>query len=928
MGWFKKIFRKIKRGIDKVVDTVTNVGKKIGSFVGDAFGFVSDPMSAPEIGDPSAFAEGIKATKSGTNVSIPVVYGQRRVGGTVIYAETGGDNNKYLYVCYAICEGPIHEIQNVYIDDRAVEGHDPRVIRTVKGGHPFNVRNIQPRNAIQGRNITGLFKDVLQYELHRGDGQGTVSGLAGTPNPDGDRNNSYNAPNWGTKQRVGNFLAYGFFKFTYKGGNDSPWKGGIPAVSFDILGREILDIRSTAVYTPGAADLTNDYVEDDNPLTDSGTNAIGDPDSAGGKQPPPSSAPASNFALEQEEGDLCAGLNPANALMDYLLNPRYGCGLPKESIDPESFRIAAEKFNQNVAYSSTQTGKAMTCNAVIQTERPLIENVKILLNGCRGILPYVNGRYKLVVDDGGNATDITSSTVTVAFDVDANEFVGPVSLTGETKSTKYNKVLLNYVEPAQNFTTQQVVHTVEADRTADGVDMVGEFSFPTLTNVGIARELARTIYDKSRSQRTISFETTQELMDTSPGDIIRVTDEVIGLTNVTFRIVSMTITTEMRVKIEAVEHDASLYPFVVGDQIENPPRVFLPSDPAPKPRQTPVGPVEETRIFPGGGGGNPPPGGTPPPPRQPPPAPRLQVSEFAIPNNGLGALSWMNPIPLTLSDWNARKAANAFNFRYSLPLYIESYYSNTRVAAHDARINKHLFDKFCPLIHQRYDTDGVGGHPYNFEVDTASGVSSMFDLSGGTVYTYQPGSAAQFLKGATMRSQKLSFRMALPLMAFDFVRVKYFDANGANIGEQKIDLVTTNDIGQFIPRQPFNYGYLNYLMDSNKQPGSSLPGDWNVGGIPLEIHAAPNIFVQVRVVKGNKEYEVVGDFTSVTETNYTDNPGNRTYVINGVSTVLPNGLETFINFIVREWVTNPNNPARGTFNAGAPQIKPTVKLGG
>ena len=288
----------------------------------------------------------------------------------------------------------------------------------------------------------------------------------------------------------------------------------------------------------------------------------------------------------------------------------------------------------------------------------------------------------------------------------------------------------------------------------------------------------------------------------------------------------------------------------------------------------------------------------------------------------------MRPIPLTLSDWNARKAANSFNFRYLLPLYIENYYSNTRFAAHDGAINKHLFDKFCPLIHKRYDTAGVGGHPYNFENDTNSGVSSLFDISGGTVYDFQPGSSASFLKNGTLRSQKLFMRMALPTMAFDRVQVKYFDGNGANIGTQDIELVGTNDIGQFTPRQPFSYGYLNFLMDSNQQPGSSLPGDWNVGGIPLEIHAAPNVFVQVRVIKGTQEYEVVGDFTSITETNYTDNPGNRTYVINGVSTVLPNGIDTFINFVVREWITNPNNPARGTFNIGTSGSKPTVNLGG
>ena len=59
--------------------------------------------------------------------------------------------------------------------------------------------------------------------------------------------------------------------------------------------------------------------------------------------------------------------NPANCILDYLMNPRYGAGIPKEQINASSFWIAAVKYDQTVTYNNTYTGKALTCNAVIDT---------------------------------------------------------------------------------------------------------------------------------------------------------------------------------------------------------------------------------------------------------------------------------------------------------------------------------------------------------------------------------------------------------------------------------------------------------------------------------------------------------------------------------------------------------------------------------
>ena len=110
--------------------------------------------------------------------------------------------------------------------------------------------------------------------------------------------------------------------------------------------------------------------------------------------------------------------NPVLCLYDYLTNERYGVGLPISEIDGESFYIAHNKLDQRVTYYTGATGKVMTTNAVINTGSKLLDNTKELLSGCRGIMPYIQGRYKLKIEDAGNDFDIVSSVTNVKFDVD------------------------------------------------------------------------------------------------------------------------------------------------------------------------------------------------------------------------------------------------------------------------------------------------------------------------------------------------------------------------------------------------------------------------------------------------------------------------------------------------------------------------------
>ena len=45
------------------------------------------------------------------------------------------------------------------------------------------------------------------------------------------------------------------------------------------------------------------------------------------------------------------------------------------------------------------------CNAVLDTSKKIIDNVReYILRGCRGYLPYTQGKYKLIIETTGSAS--------------------------------------------------------------------------------------------------------------------------------------------------------------------------------------------------------------------------------------------------------------------------------------------------------------------------------------------------------------------------------------------------------------------------------------------------------------------------------------------------------------------------------------------
>ena len=60
-------------------------------------------------------ARGILVNKKSANGAIPIVYGTRKVGGNIVFLETSGSDNQYLYMALVLSEGEINDITSIEV---------------------------------------------------------------------------------------------------------------------------------------------------------------------------------------------------------------------------------------------------------------------------------------------------------------------------------------------------------------------------------------------------------------------------------------------------------------------------------------------------------------------------------------------------------------------------------------------------------------------------------------------------------------------------------------------------------------------------------------------------------------------------------------------------------------------------------------------
>ena len=273
--------------------------------------------------------------------------------------------------------------------------------------------------------------------------------------------------------------------------------------------------------------------------------------------------------------------NPAWCLLDYLTDTRYGKGLSTNEIDLQSFYDASLVCETQVTpYSGGSDINIFDCNTAIDTSRPIIDNVREFLKGCRGYLPYNAGKYNLVIETTGTA----SITLT------EDNIIGGYSLSTPTKNDRYNRVIVGYIDPDRNFQVNEAQFppiddsglpsadqhaTMKADD--GGFLLEGRFNFTTITSQYQAEEMAEVILRRSREALTLGINVDFNGYDLSIGEIVNITHSSLGFSAKPFRVIGITFNQDLTVGLSLVEYQATHYTWSSKQQASAVPTTTLPN---------------------------------------------------------------------------------------------------------------------------------------------------------------------------------------------------------------------------------------------------------------------------------------------------------------------------------------------------------------
>ncbi len=202
----------------------------VGAYVGSQ---LLGAMNQDFPDDMSAQASSALANRQGSTNPLPVIYGKRRVGGTPIFYHVSGDDNEFLNVVYAIAEGEIQGVTQVYLNN------DPLFVE--KFDMWFG----------SSTDTNAKYKNLVKYELYKG---------TETQTADADLISETNGTWTATDKLQG--VAYAILRFEFQ--PEAFGNTGIPQVNFDLIGKKVRTSASGGtdykLFSDNPADCIEDYL--------------------------------------------------------------------------------------------------------------------------------------------------------------------------------------------------------------------------------------------------------------------------------------------------------------------------------------------------------------------------------------------------------------------------------------------------------------------------------------------------------------------------------------------------------------------------------------------------------------------------------------------------------------------------------------------
>tara|TARA_R100000654_G_scaffold56512_1_gene82933 strand:+ start:118 stop:3126 length:3009 start_codon:yes stop_codon:yes gene_type:complete len=502
---------------EPIIDFVTDVVDAVVDIVEDFVGWLYPMPDIPDFGDmqQDLNAKGVLVNKISANASIPIIYGTRKVGGNVVFIETSGTDNEFLYMALVLSEGEIHDITKIFINDNEVSWSGDIA------------DNTQITVASSDANFFDTTDSVslITCEPHFGsDSQSASSLLSGLSS-------------WTSNHRLRG-LAYLAIKFKW----NADKFGSLPTVNAIVQGKKIYNPNLDSTKTGGSGshreDTSSTWEFSDNPVYQLLDYLRNDRYGMG----IPNSYFDSNYADWQTAGDVC----------DTNITPFSG----------------ASQINLMDSHTVVDTSKK-----AIENVREFVKGCRAFLNFSAGkykILVESSGSASITLTEDNILGGITvsSKNKNSRYNRVIVNFINP-DKNFMSDTAQFPPVDETGIASADQHATM---------KTADGgLLLEGRFDFPMFTSPYQAQEMAEIILRRSRSSLDVTLKADATALELSIGDIVNITHATPGFSAKPFRVQGMSINADHTIGLQLSEHQDSYYTFGTQQEVATIPDTTLPN---------------------------------------------------------------------------------------------------------------------------------------------------------------------------------------------------------------------------------------------------------------------------------------------------------------------------------------------------------------
>lgn len=255
--------------------------------------------------------------------------------------------------------------------------------------------------------------------------------------------------------------------------------------------------------------------------------------------------------------------NPAACIRDFIINTRYGLGMPKSNLNDATFGEIYDYCEQMVDIPTGGQEARYRLDYVIDSQRPANDVLNDMLATFAGFLVYAGNKIKLRCEKIETITQYfgDGSTTKQNATFDPNNIVkDSMSWNFPSVDDRPNRIKIQWVDPSQNYVKVYTQIDDRIDQDERSIVNPKEIALLGITRQTQASRMAKLYMAKTKyAAATVQLSTRLESIQCEIGDVVAITHQAAKYTRKLMRISDMQEGEDETIRLTLMEYNPSIY---------------------------------------------------------------------------------------------------------------------------------------------------------------------------------------------------------------------------------------------------------------------------------------------------------------------------------------------------------------------------------